>query len=458
MLRKPLLALTAALAVAAPLAPAQAAVDPGTGTLYANAKLVVPITFPVIGPTTYSDNFLACRSGCSRMHMGQDLMGPKMSPLVAAFDGIVSTISKDGGSGNYVGITATSGPASGWTAMYLHVNNDTPGTDDGKGTAKYAFPAGIELGSRVLAGQLIAWRGDSGNAEGTGPHLHFELRAGAGWNGVVYNAYPSLQAAHRISAPRPSGPHPDGTLVQVPSGATYLLDDGTKRPISSWVMAANGYARSGLIRIPAAEAALYPTGSGVTPREGALLRDPSGRTWLVSGGTRVLAPLSELLTPTARVWPIGLADLVTLPESSSPLSELGVVLEGLTPHLLDGALVRQLGTGVVYRLEAGALRPFVDGAASAAGWRGTEVLVLPALPDLPFGEPIGFRDGTLVSAPGQLGVLSGGWFKRLRDVRQIKAYGYGGAPALHVPLSAVEGLPQSELTTDTDAYGGQRYR
>jgi len=32
----------------------------------------------------------------------------------------------------------------------------------------------------VQAGELIGWMGDSGNAESTSPHLHFELRDPAG--------------------------------------------------------------------------------------------------------------------------------------------------------------------------------------------------------------------------------------------------------------------------------------
>src|SRR5687768_11354347 len=190
------LALLAALALSAGTASAAGAlIDPGTGTAYETARVVVPMTFPVVGPTKYSDNFLVCRSGCSRMHMGQDLMGPKMSPLVAAFDGVVTSLKKDGS--NYVAITGDRGASAGWTAIYVHVNNDTPGTDDGRGSAAWAFPSGIAVGARVLAGQLVGWRGDSGNAEGTGPHLHFELRKGTGWGGVVHNVYPSLVAARR---------------------------------------------------------------------------------------------------------------------------------------------------------------------------------------------------------------------------------------------------------------------
>ena len=173
--------LTASLVLAAGLpASATTGVDT-TGATYTTTRVVVPMVFPVAGTTHFTDTFLACRgTGCSRRHMGQDLMGAKMTPLVAAFDGVITSVKRETsiGGGNYVTLSADHGRAAGWTAVYIHVNNDTPGTDDGRGTKAWSFPAGIVPGARVLAGQLIGWRGDSGDAESTGPHLHFELHKG----------------------------------------------------------------------------------------------------------------------------------------------------------------------------------------------------------------------------------------------------------------------------------------
>ncbi|MCW2607431.1 MAG: N-acetylmuramoyl-L-alanine amidase, partial [Frankiales bacterium] len=282
-LLSPLLLLAPALTSPAGAASAVSdAVDPGTGTEYDSTAVTVPLVFPVLGATSYSDNWLACRSGCARMHMGQDLMGPKMSPLVAAFDGVVSSVSRGGGSGNYLVISADRGPATGWSAVYVHVNNDTPGTDDGAGTAAFAFPAGIDVGARVLAGQLVGWRGDSGNAETTGPHLHFELRKGWGWRGTVFNAYPSLRAARRLATPAASGPHPSGTLLRHPTGALFLLDGAVKRPVTAAVLAADGRAVASAVPMGTAESLGYRTGPPVAVRDGAVVRDPAGTTWLVT--------------------------------------------------------------------------------------------------------------------------------------------------------------------------------
>jgi len=51
--------------------------------------------------------------------------------------------------------------AGGWRTAYIHLNNDTPGTDDGQG---WGFAPGMAPGVNVTKGQLIGYLGDSGNA------------------------------------------------------------------------------------------------------------------------------------------------------------------------------------------------------------------------------------------------------------------------------------------------------
>ncbi len=144
------------------------------------------LIFPVIGEVTYSDDFGAPRC-CGRTHEGNDLMADKMTPVVAVADGVVGWI---GSTCCYFEIDH----ADGYSTWYIHLNNDTPDTDDGLG---WGIADGIESGVEVTAGQLIGWVGDSGNAEETPPHLHFEIRE----NGVAINPYPYLQVATVIDAP-----------------------------------------------------------------------------------------------------------------------------------------------------------------------------------------------------------------------------------------------------------------
>jgi len=163
------------------------------GTDRGTSATVRAITFPVSGGATYNNTFGAPRSG-GRTHEGQDLISAKGTPLVAAVSGRVTSLrhSLSGLSGNSLSITAEDG----WTYVYIHLNNDSPGTDDSANRFEYAFAPGMALNKQVSAGELVGFLGDSGNAEETIAHLHFEIRQP---DGGAINAFASLRAA--IAAP-----------------------------------------------------------------------------------------------------------------------------------------------------------------------------------------------------------------------------------------------------------------
>ncbi len=151
------------------------------------------ITFPVAGSVSWTDTYGACRDGCTRRHEGQDLIGSKLQKLVACVDGTIVSL-KYGSTGNALYLRSDS---DGWYYAYLHINNDSPGTDDGANPYGWAFASGIAQGVRVRRGQHIAYLGDSGNAEATVPHLHFEIRkpAPSVWDAQAVNPKYSLDAA-----------------------------------------------------------------------------------------------------------------------------------------------------------------------------------------------------------------------------------------------------------------------
>jgi hypothetical protein len=203
----------------------------------ADAPVVRDIRFPVDGEVHYTDTFGACRDGCTRRHEGQDLMGEKLMPLVAAVDGVVTSMQVDSGSngGNSLRIR----DADGWYYVYIHINNDTPGTDDGANPARWRFASGVAVGASVYRGQLVAYMGDSGNAESTSPHLHFEIRTPAN---VAVNPWESLkQADHEPTAPRlfvnnTSGAAVNANLQWATPGAQVMLcdldGDGDDEPVA----------------------------------------------------------------------------------------------------------------------------------------------------------------------------------------------------------------------------------
>ena len=121
--------------------------------------------------TTFRSTFGDRRSG-GRRHHGNDLLAPRLTEVYAVADGTVAYVGRNRLSGRNVKIEHEDG----WMSIYIHLNNDDPGTDDGNAPWTLTVAPGIEEGMHVKAGQLIGWVGDSGNAETTTPHTHFELR------------------------------------------------------------------------------------------------------------------------------------------------------------------------------------------------------------------------------------------------------------------------------------------
>ena len=158
----------------------------------AQAQIIKDIEFPIRGVyQPFGDSYGDPRSG-GRSHIGIDILADKMTPLVAVVDGKVTFAPV---SEPYWGYTLHIRGDDGWEYRYLHLNNDTPGTDDNAGGFTYAFAPGISQGVRVTRGQLVAFIGDSGNAEWVTSHLHFEIHRPGGGDGGTINPYESLVAA-----------------------------------------------------------------------------------------------------------------------------------------------------------------------------------------------------------------------------------------------------------------------
>jgi hypothetical protein len=156
------------------------------------------IVFPVLGPTRYSDDFGEARAGGH--HQGIDIVAPKRALALAAEPGKVK----------FWGRSATAGcmlylyGASGTTYYYIHLNNDLTRANDNRGkcVAGTAYAKGLKSGAKVTAGQVVGYVGDSGDANGIHPHLHFELHPNGG---RAVDPYTWLQSGQHLLFAAPRG-------------------------------------------------------------------------------------------------------------------------------------------------------------------------------------------------------------------------------------------------------------
>ncbi len=125
-------------------------------------------TCPVGPAHSFTDTWGAPRSG-GRRHQGTDIFAPYGAPAYAVTNGTVTRT----GSGGLGGIVLYLRGDNGDEYYYAHNSRNV-----------------ASAGDRVAAGELVAYVGDSGNAQSTSPHIHFERHPGGG---APVNPYPFLR-------------------------------------------------------------------------------------------------------------------------------------------------------------------------------------------------------------------------------------------------------------------------
>ena len=358
------------------------------------------ITFPVLDDSAwYGPDWHAPRGGGTRVHLGTDIFAPKLTRLLAARSGVISRgrLDSSGISGNYIAIT----DAEGWEYLYIHINNDSPGTDDGANPPQYRLLAGLGIGSVVQRGQPVAFMGDSGNAEGTNSHVHFEIRQPRrGSRPVSINAFPSL----RVSQGREIGDHCEWGSSPSPT-ETNAIDVGYRSAYDDGGIFTHGesdfHGSPGglpLVR-PVVAGQATPSGRGywLVAADGGVFTYGDARFWGSLGGRNLDSSIVDvaatrggrgywLLSRAGGIYPFGTATWHGSVQSS------GLCADRQGRALLAGAD----GVGYWIMTTDGEVRPF--GSARALGDR-RHLSVTPA------GSPVALLGAARAASAADLAAL-----------------------------------------------------
>jgi murein DD-endopeptidase MepM/ murein hydrolase activator NlpD len=166
--------------------------------------------FPVYGPSSFVDTFGAFRGDVSGgWHHGDDIFAPLGAPILAVASGTVFSVGWNEVGGNRLWLR----DGQGNLFYYAHLS---------------AFSPLAVNGNHVDAGAVVGFVGNSGDAQGTPYHLHFEVHPvsllGLGYDGAVdpssyLLAWKHLQdisfAGGNAWAPRRAGtaPKPGAILI-----------------------------------------------------------------------------------------------------------------------------------------------------------------------------------------------------------------------------------------------------
>lgn len=135
----------------------------------ATSGFMCPIT---PGRSSFIDSWGYPRSG-GRGHKGTDMMAPFNEPTFAVVSGTVTGVRNGGLGGKTLWVVAENGTAY----YYAHLSDWA-----------------VSNGTSVGRGQTVGFVGDTGNARGGSPHLHFEIHPG-GRGSAAVNPYPTLASA-----------------------------------------------------------------------------------------------------------------------------------------------------------------------------------------------------------------------------------------------------------------------
>ncbi|MBI3115223.1 MAG: hypothetical protein HYZ09_01870 [Candidatus Kerfeldbacteria bacterium] len=346
---------------------------------------------------------------------------------------------------SYKGFSTQILQAAGIFRAYLEKLAQTGSTHSGWsiGQAKRTGVPGSRLGWEVISGQPVyvtpenaataalytytPWVGGHTQPNGTYVGANYNFR-------VIWERY---FIATRI--------YPDGSLLRGKGQAgIWLIKDGKRHPFLSQAAFLANYDSRKVITVPPEELEQYERGPGIRYANTSLLQAPSGGIYLLADGFK--RPITSRrafqqvgFNPEEVVKGVTWDELDAYPDGE-PITE-----ETVSP---TGKLVQLDNSGIAYVDEHNSTHAIhsKEILRSQFGRQRAERISTATFEALASGEPVKFRDGELVRAPGLPSVylISNGEKRPIASAEAFRAYRYSWRNVITTTARALEIHPTGE--------------
>jgi murein DD-endopeptidase MepM/ murein hydrolase activator NlpD len=186
----------------------------GDGMASREALILAGPPFPVAGMAKYSDDFLTPRlTPVPHLHQGTDVFADFGTPVVASGPGRVTQRDNAPDAG---GLEMWVAGDDGVSYYYAHL---------------LSFANAAQVGRTVTAGTILGYVGNTGDASGGPPHLHFEIHPpGSGRDKVLAAGVPIAGVAASSSGSINPKPILDAWLAQAEQHALTMAAKSAAKP------------------------------------------------------------------------------------------------------------------------------------------------------------------------------------------------------------------------------------
>lgn len=225
--------------------------------------------------------------------------------------------------------------------------------------------------------------------------------------------------------------YPDGTLLQQKNTpGVWLIQRRLKRPILTKSALISRFDSSKIIQVEKADLDKYDEGKPIKFPQYSILRSPGGTVYLIDGDTRRGFASSEAFRATG-INPEEIID-VEWEDLDLYTEAMPITTQSQYP---TGALIQDQTTGAIFYVQNGKRHPIWSREIFESRFKNYPVINMnpDSLDKYILSDPIGFRDGELITSPGynQVFIISNGKRRPFASADVFNSLGYKWEKIIH---------------------------